>query len=355
MSSGLIDVIVRSLGFIGLLEPIILDTELNLICGRQRLEAVRQSGQTHVPAIVRDFDENEKEIAVIVSNLAQQPLTELEKCEQTKRLKDIYETFYPETRRGGYSRSKIGVNSDAKKSSEAAEGKTAKIVHYDFGAAINDKQSIVGLSVPSFAEVAAREQQVSARTVRRRSRIADKLSPKTKELIASHPIAQRLTQLEELADYPNHEQEDLAALLTEDKLSFNKAKVIVKGTHSQQNSVGENQDFRRDNSESLKDKEASFNGVSIISRFSRQLQDLLMTALRMSPGEWKSLGDELKAAEIRVEALKRFCLQMVNEIDGMQGSPEPPCEVATLKTSAQKSPPRNPSRAIKSSVQQNLF
>ncbi len=115
--------------------------------GYHRLEACRQLGWTEITAQVVDLSELEAELAGIDKNLIRNELTVLERGEQLRRRKEIYEALHPETKQGGSPGKKGG-------------GKVAK----------NDTLS-------SFAEDTADKTKTSARTIQREIQIAKHIAP----------------------------------------------------------------------------------------------------------------------------------------------------------------------------------
>ena len=79
------------------------------MAGYHRLEACRELGWTSIPAVIVEFDDLHAEIAEIDENLVRNELTALERSEQFRRRKDVYEAIHPERRPQGpaYGRSRL--------------------------------------------------------------------------------------------------------------------------------------------------------------------------------------------------------------------------------------------------------
>lgn len=162
--------LVASIKEIGLLHPITVTKDLLLVAGRHRLEACRQLGWKSVPANVVDLDDLHRELVEIDENLESSPLTTLERAEHHLRRKEIYEALHPEARpvaeRGGPGRG---------------------------------KKTMADSATVSFAEDAAAKSGVAARTVREDVQIADQIAEDVRDLIRSSEVADRKTDLLNLA------------------------------------------------------------------------------------------------------------------------------------------------------------
>lgn len=80
------------------------------VAGFHRIEAVRQSGQTQVHAIiVEDGTEVQFELIRLHENLLHRPLTPVQEAKAMSRTRDIYQMLTPGTRRGGDRKAKAQV------------------------------------------------------------------------------------------------------------------------------------------------------------------------------------------------------------------------------------------------------
>lgn len=175
--------LVASIEEVGLLQPIVVTDGLRLVAGRHRLEAYRKLGRSVIPARVVTLSEIDAQLAEIDENLARNELTALERSEQLAKRKALYEAKHPETKHGA----KIGKTSGKGRPIEAAESAT---------------------SVPSFSVDTAAKTGLSARTVRQDVQIANDLAPDVKDAIRDLPIANKKTDLLDLAKRPVEEQRE---------------------------------------------------------------------------------------------------------------------------------------------------
>jgi DNA modification methylase len=91
----------ESISQIGLLQPIGIDKENNLVYGYHRLEACRRLGWEEIPVVVLGGrDKLEYELMEIDENLMRAELTEFERAKLLARRKEIYDQLHPETRKG---------------------------------------------------------------------------------------------------------------------------------------------------------------------------------------------------------------------------------------------------------------
>ena len=74
-----VDSLVESIRLVGLLHPIVVDTDNNLLAGNHRLEAHRILGRDTIECKVVNFSELENELVQIDENLINNDLSMIEK------------------------------------------------------------------------------------------------------------------------------------------------------------------------------------------------------------------------------------------------------------------------------------
>jgi N6-adenosine-specific RNA methylase IME4 len=193
--------LVESIAQLGLLQPIVITQDYELIAGERRLKACKQLGWTEIEATVATLDDLSAELAEIDENIVRQELTVLERAEQLARRKEIYETLHPETRHGGAPGKPGG-------------GKVAR--------AKDD-------TVSSFASDTAAKTGLSPRSVQRDVQIAMRIAPDVRDAIRETPIADSKRDLLELARKEPEEQRKIVQKVldgTTDKVKI--ASQIVK-------------------------------------------------------------------------------------------------------------------------------
>jgi len=162
---------------IGLLNPITITEDKHLVAGLHRIEAYKLLGKTEIEATVVSLDELDAELAQIDENLMRNELTVLERAEQLKRRKEIYEAKYPESK------------------SYVIGGKIRQ----------NSANEII-----SFARDTASKIGVSPRTVQHEVQIAEDLADEVKEAIRNTDLADNKTELLRLARLDEEEQKEAA-------------------------------------------------------------------------------------------------------------------------------------------------
>lgn len=177
--------LVRSIGEVGLLQPIVVDDQLNVIAGVHRVHAARRMGWMSIPAVEVKLDALHAELATIDENLVRNEGTALERAEQLKRRKEIYEEFHPETKHGGDH------------GNQHTGGKAAEANGND-------------CHLPPFAEDVAQKTGISDRTVRQYVKVAKDLAPEAKRVIEKSPIADSITDMEQLSRLPAEKQVEVA-------------------------------------------------------------------------------------------------------------------------------------------------
>lgn len=90
----------------GLLQPIVLDASLTLVCGMHRLEACRALGWTEVPAFVHAIDGPRAQLAEVDENLCRRELTVLERAEHIALRRKLWEEMHPPPATEGKKRPK---------------------------------------------------------------------------------------------------------------------------------------------------------------------------------------------------------------------------------------------------------
>jgi ParB/RepB/Spo0J family partition protein len=80
LDAGEIDELAESIKTLGLLQPLVLNEELVLVCGHRRLAACRRAGLAEVPATIRAFTDEQAFVALFTENVHRKHLTPLEEA-----------------------------------------------------------------------------------------------------------------------------------------------------------------------------------------------------------------------------------------------------------------------------------
>jgi ParB-like chromosome segregation protein Spo0J len=191
--------LVQSIREVGLLQPLVVDSEGNLLAGYHRYLAVRELGWEEVPVAVVELDALRAELATLDENIVRHELTELERAEMEARRREIYEILYPLTKRGVVSNVRRSAQPRLTEvESDDVDQRETISLRYESGT-LNPE----GETAPTYIQYAAERQGVTDRTIKNRLRIAEKLHPEVRDYIRGTPLADdqrgllRLTRLED--------------------------------------------------------------------------------------------------------------------------------------------------------------
>jgi ParB-like chromosome segregation protein Spo0J len=160
----------QSIARIGLLNPIVITKDGELIAGKRRLVACKSLKWKEIPCLISpNYSDLEKELAQLSENVIRDNGTKFEQARWLARMKVIYEKLYPETKQGG---------------TPAKAGGGKKRVPK------NDKMA-------PFAKDIAKKIGSSSRSVERKVRLARKLEPLSDKINATQ-IANSQVDLEKL-------------------------------------------------------------------------------------------------------------------------------------------------------------
>jgi len=187
VDEGKVRELADSIREIGLLNPITVTKENQLIAGAHRIAAYKLLGKTEIEATVKDISGLKAKLAEIDENLIRKELHYLDHSKLLAERKEIYEGLHPETKLG------------------ATGNKGGKIVESD---------------TMSFSRDTAKKTGVSSRTVERELQLADTLAPEVEEIIRKHDIPK--TDALKLARIKDKEKQRAVA----DKISTGEAKSV---------------------------------------------------------------------------------------------------------------------------------
>lgn len=188
-----------SIADLGLLNPIILTPDGELVAGRNRVAAYVELGYSQIEAHIQTWSAIDRELVEIDENLVRRRLSVLERGRMLARRKELYEALHPEARqhaRGGHAK--------------AAAGATEIIS-----------------PAAAFSTDAAAKLGTSERTVQEEIRIANDLAPEAAELILGTPLADEKVKLMALTRLPGDQQAAVARLLVEGRARSVKTAVAV--------------------------------------------------------------------------------------------------------------------------------
>ncbi len=94
-----VDMLKKSIETVGIIHPLSLNDQNQLIAGGRRYTALKELGITQVPFIRIDKSEKEQELISIDENLVRRDLNKLEMEEALSRGKELYEEIYPSAKK----------------------------------------------------------------------------------------------------------------------------------------------------------------------------------------------------------------------------------------------------------------
>ena len=178
----------ESIAEVGMMNPITVDADYNLVAGLHRLEAAKLLGWTEVECTVCELDRLHAELAEIDENVVRTGLSDLELSELLARRKKIYETLHPST----IARNLPGHASNYESSSDKLTGEEKP-----------------------FSQDTAEKMGVSPRTVERYVQIAENLTPGTKDILHGTDMKVTKQNLTKLSRLDPDQQAEVAKQLTE--------------------------------------------------------------------------------------------------------------------------------------------
>jgi N6-adenosine-specific RNA methylase IME4 len=180
-----VEALVDSIREIGLLNPIILDDENNLIAGLHRLEATKKLGERVIEFRRSDLDILGRELARIDENLCRNQMTALERIEATDDRREIWDQMHPEAK-------------EASRPGPKPRNKKVKV---------GDPEIVSG-----FAKDTAKKTGTTDRSVRQHMQAAKGLDTEAKMIIREIPAAKSpgVTELMKLGRLAPEKQREIA-------------------------------------------------------------------------------------------------------------------------------------------------
>ena len=205
-----VEEIADSIREIGLLHPITIDTENRLIAGLHRLEAFKKLGKEDIPvSITTETNPLKLRLMHLDENLANGKLLPYEESFALKEKKEIYEKLYPET------------TEVAKKSFKQSNDILTE----------PDSGPVTDMLKPSFMEDTLRKTGKGKTTIKESIQIANGIKPETYEKIKDTEIAQKKTELLQLARLDEDEQEKVIEKIKDNGLkNYKSFAAVIKET-----------------------------------------------------------------------------------------------------------------------------
>lgn len=179
-----------------LLHPVVVDKELNVLAGVHRVHAARRLGWETIPVVEVDVDPLLAELITLDENLIRNEGTTLERAKALRRRKEIYEHLHPETK----------------------HGKQKEVSRHNGDSPRAER----------FTKDVAEKTGVSERSVQRHVRVAERLAPEAEKIVEQSPLADSITDLEQLARMPADQQAKVAKRAVESGETVKRAAKSLK-------------------------------------------------------------------------------------------------------------------------------
>jgi DNA modification methylase len=144
---------------IGLLNPVTVTENSNLIAGAHRIEAFKLLGREEIPHHTVSLNSLQVELAEIDENLIRNEIHFIDRGDCLRRRKEIYEALYPETKKGAVNQHTKVLTAES---------------------AVSKKET--------FAKNTANKTGISDRTIQVEIQIAKNVIPEVKEIIKQNEI-----------------------------------------------------------------------------------------------------------------------------------------------------------------------
>jgi ParB family chromosome partitioning protein len=132
--------LMKSIDSVGLIHPVTINSENELLAGARRYQAVKELGWDEIPVQVIDQDALVQELISIDENLVRTSLTPLEMEQYLNRGREIYEALHPDA-------NKVDLNAEELKGEEKAKQKERDDQDADSFAAVTAEKTGLSKSV----------------------------------------------------------------------------------------------------------------------------------------------------------------------------------------------------------------
>ncbi len=175
-----VDALKKSVESVGLIHPVTINQENELLAGARRVQAVRELGWEEIPVQVIDRDVMVQELISIDENLVRSPLSHLELEKYLNRGREIYEAINPKA-------NKVDLSSEDLSAEEKRQQKEQEEQDEDSFAAITAEKT--GLS-KSVIKGAIKRDALASEAVKRARGGGELNATKTNEIIKLEMDAQ---------------------------------------------------------------------------------------------------------------------------------------------------------------------
>ncbi len=191
-----LDTLIESIGEVGLIYPINVSEDHELIAGYHRLEACKKLGWEEIPVNVMSVGDIDRELIEIDENYVRNEYTDLERGENLAWRKALYEARYPETRHGC---APCRNDTDIGKEENGSTLPNREIGKEENGSTLPKGEKAEAPTTLSFAEAEAKKRKVTPRTIRSDVFFGTNILPEVRDQIRNTPVATAKTELLQVA------------------------------------------------------------------------------------------------------------------------------------------------------------
>lgn len=188
--------LIESIKEIGLINPVTVDKQNNLLAGGHRVAAFKAMGFDEIPANIICYTGLKARLIEIDENLIRNELSALENADQLAERKRIYETLYPESLR------KNKVKKNLKQFAD---------------------NEIISPSEPTFTADTAEKTGKSQRTIQQAVKVSEGIPKDIKDDIKNLESINKVTELQALAKEKPEQQKKIV-----EKVKAGKAKTVTQ-------------------------------------------------------------------------------------------------------------------------------
>ena len=183
-----VSALARSLDSVGLIHPVAINSDNELLAGARRFQAASELGWKQIPVLVVDRDLMVQELISIDENLVRTPLNQLELERFLNRGRELYEELFPTT-------TKVDLSPDDLTTEQKREQKQADEADHDSFVAVTAEKT--GLS-KAVIKGAIKRDELAADAVKKAREEGELNATKANELIKlEHTLQEQVLPLVE--------------------------------------------------------------------------------------------------------------------------------------------------------------
>lgn len=304
-----VDKLKKSIETVGLINPLVVNENFELIAGGRRFKAMQELGYTEVPVVQVKKSDLEQELISIDENLVRKDLSNLELEQSLSRGREIYEALYP---------------SATKYTEEDLSTPEMNEIHVEMP---NDQRSFIDLT--------AEKTGLSKRVIKSAIDREERASEKVKNLRAHGEL--NATQTNEIIKLSKEDQEHVVDLIKDKSAKEVKELVTNVNKNGLQSAVNE-----LVNSPSLPKEYKSLK--TLLQRTNKTLAKILIEEMKSEHDDVKAILDYISTLRVSLDQFVELSASIEESGTGyFNEEPQPEYEelVADAMTNFQNQEPEN--------------